>query len=98
MYAFTYHRATGLRHAANLLDKLEDPKILAGGQTLLPTMKHSRKESPKYSYLFQSTRPYRAKIFANDFAQTIFAPPDRSRRQSLWQRSESQYLFFLADG
>ena len=39
MYAFTYHRATGLRHAANLLEKLEDPKILAGGQTLLPTMK-----------------------------------------------------------
>ena len=39
MYAFTYHRATGLRHAANLMDKLEEPKILAGGQTLLPTMK-----------------------------------------------------------
>src|SRR6516164_1143164 len=39
MYAFTYHRATGLRHAANLLEKVEDPKLLAGGQTLLPTMK-----------------------------------------------------------
>jgi carbon-monoxide dehydrogenase medium subunit len=39
MYAFTYHRATGLRHAANLLEKLEEPKLLAGGQTLLPTMK-----------------------------------------------------------
>jgi len=39
MYAFTYHRATGLRHATNLLGKLEDAKLLAGGQTLLPTMK-----------------------------------------------------------
>ena len=39
MYAFTYHRATGLRHAANLLEKSEDAKLLAGGQTLLPTMK-----------------------------------------------------------
>src|SRR5262249_16183430 len=39
MYAFTYHRATGLRHAANMLEKLEEPKLLAGGQTLLPTMK-----------------------------------------------------------
>ncbi len=39
MYAFTYHRATGLRHAANMMEKLEEPKLLAGGQTLLPTMK-----------------------------------------------------------
>ena len=39
MYNFTYHRATGLRHAQNLLGKLEDPKLLAGGMTLLPTMK-----------------------------------------------------------
>ncbi|MGZ5803368.1 MAG: FAD binding domain-containing protein [Xanthobacteraceae bacterium] len=39
MYAFTYHRASGLRQAGNLLAKLDDPKILAGGQTLLPTMK-----------------------------------------------------------
>ncbi len=39
MYAFTYHRASGLRQAINMLGKLEDPKILAGGQTLLPTMK-----------------------------------------------------------
>src|SRR3984893_13487871 len=39
MYAFTYHRATGLRHAANMLEKLEEAKLLAGGQTLLPTMK-----------------------------------------------------------
>ena len=39
MYAFTYNRATGLRHAVNMMEKLEEPKILAGGQTLLPTMK-----------------------------------------------------------
>jgi carbon-monoxide dehydrogenase medium subunit len=39
MYAFTYHRASGLRQAGNLLGKLDDPKLLAGGQTLLPTMK-----------------------------------------------------------
>jgi carbon-monoxide dehydrogenase medium subunit len=39
MYAFNYHRASGLRQAGNLLAKLDDPKLLAGGQTLLPTMK-----------------------------------------------------------
>lgn len=39
MYAFTFHRASGLRQAANMLGKLDDPKLLAGGQTLLPTMK-----------------------------------------------------------
>jgi aerobic carbon-monoxide dehydrogenase medium subunit len=39
MYNFTYHRATGLRHATNLLGKSDDAKLLAGGQTLLPTMK-----------------------------------------------------------
>jgi carbon-monoxide dehydrogenase medium subunit len=39
MYAFSYHRASGLRQATNMLGKLDDPKLLAGGQTLLPTMK-----------------------------------------------------------
>ncbi len=39
MYNFTYHRASGLRQAQNLLGKLEEPKLLAGGMTLLPTMK-----------------------------------------------------------
>jgi aerobic carbon-monoxide dehydrogenase medium subunit len=39
MYNFTYHCATGLRQATNLLGKSEDAKLLAGGQTLLPTMK-----------------------------------------------------------
>jgi len=39
MYDFTYHRASGLRQATNLLGKSDDAKLLAGGQTLLPTMK-----------------------------------------------------------
>jgi carbon-monoxide dehydrogenase medium subunit len=39
MYAFEYHRPTSLRQAANLAGKMEDSKILAGGHTLLPTMK-----------------------------------------------------------
>ncbi len=39
MYAFNYHRATSARQAANLLAKAEDAKLLAGGHTLLPTMK-----------------------------------------------------------
>lgn len=39
MYAFNYHRATSARQAVNLLGKAEDAKLLAGGQTLLATMK-----------------------------------------------------------
>jgi carbon-monoxide dehydrogenase medium subunit len=39
MYTFTYHRASGLRQATNMLDKFEEPKLLAGGQSLLPVMK-----------------------------------------------------------
>jgi aerobic carbon-monoxide dehydrogenase medium subunit len=39
MYNFTYHRASGLRQATNLLGRLEEAKLIAGGQTLLPTMK-----------------------------------------------------------
>jgi len=39
MYNFTFHRPTGLRQATNMLGKLEEAKILAGGQTLIPTMK-----------------------------------------------------------
>jgi aerobic carbon-monoxide dehydrogenase medium subunit len=39
MYAFTYHRPETVRQAVSLLAKIEDAKILAGGQTLLPTMK-----------------------------------------------------------
>jgi carbon-monoxide dehydrogenase medium subunit len=39
MYEFTYHRPTTVRQAINLLSKNEDAKLLAGGHTLLPTMK-----------------------------------------------------------
>ena len=39
MYNFAFHRPTGLRQATNMLGKLEEAKILAGGQTLIPTMK-----------------------------------------------------------
>ena len=39
MYAFTFHRPQTVRQAAGLLAKHEDAKLLAGGQTLLPTMK-----------------------------------------------------------
>ncbi len=39
MYAFTYHGAETLEQAQELLASGDDPKILAGGHTLLPTMK-----------------------------------------------------------
>jgi aerobic carbon-monoxide dehydrogenase medium subunit len=39
MYAFEYHSPTSVRQAANLAAKAEDVKYLAGGHTLLPTMK-----------------------------------------------------------
>jgi carbon-monoxide dehydrogenase medium subunit len=39
MYAFTYHRPTTVRQAAGLLAKHEEAKLLAGGHTLIPTMK-----------------------------------------------------------
>src|SRR5580700_5071153 len=39
MYAFTFHRPATVRQAAGLLGKNADAKILAGGHTLLPTMK-----------------------------------------------------------
>src|SRR3954454_21771005 len=39
MYNFSFHRPTGLRQASNMLGKLEEAKVLAGGQTLIPTMK-----------------------------------------------------------
>jgi aerobic carbon-monoxide dehydrogenase medium subunit len=39
MYAFTFHRPQTLRQAAGLLAKNEEAKLLAGGHTLLPTMK-----------------------------------------------------------
>ena len=39
MYAFTFNRPQTVRQAANLLAKDEEAKILAGGHSLLPTMK-----------------------------------------------------------
>jgi carbon-monoxide dehydrogenase medium subunit len=39
MYEFKYHRPGTVRQAANLLAKDDDAKILAGGHSLLPTMK-----------------------------------------------------------
>jgi aerobic carbon-monoxide dehydrogenase medium subunit len=39
MYNFTFHRPETLRQAVNLLTKNEEAKLLAGGHTLLPTMK-----------------------------------------------------------
>jgi aerobic carbon-monoxide dehydrogenase medium subunit len=39
MYETNYHRAASVADAVKLLKKAEDPKILAGGMTLIPTMK-----------------------------------------------------------
>ena len=39
MYAFNYHRPTTVRQAAGLLGKQEEAKLVAGGHTLIPTMK-----------------------------------------------------------
>src|SRR4051812_49839814 len=47
MYAFEYHRPTSVRQAANLAGKLEDAKFVAGGHTLLPTMKMRLAPPPK---------------------------------------------------
>ena len=40
MYEFTYHRPASLDDAMQLMGNAEDGKLLAGGQTMLPTMKH----------------------------------------------------------
>ncbi|WP_448952809.1 FAD binding domain-containing protein [Labrys neptuniae] len=39
MYPFTYQRPTSVRGAVAAFSKAEDAKLLAGGHTLLPTMK-----------------------------------------------------------
>lgn len=39
MYAFTYKRPETLQEAVTLIESADDAKLLAGGQTLLPTMK-----------------------------------------------------------
>lgn len=47
MYAFTQHRPVTVRQAASLLAKQEEAKLLAGGHTLIPTMK-LRLAGPKH--------------------------------------------------
>jgi len=47
MYAFTQHRPGTVRQAAGLLAKQEEAKLLAGGHTLIPTMK-LRLAGPKH--------------------------------------------------
>ena len=47
MYAFTQHRPATVRQAASLLTKQEEAKLLAGGHTLIPTMK-LRLAGPKH--------------------------------------------------
>jgi len=47
MYAFNQHRPTTVRQAASLLAKREEAKLLAGGHTLIPTMK-LRLAGPKH--------------------------------------------------
>jgi carbon-monoxide dehydrogenase medium subunit len=39
MYNFDYHKAKSLAEAAKLLKEKSDPKLLAGGMTLVPTLK-----------------------------------------------------------
>jgi carbon-monoxide dehydrogenase medium subunit len=39
MYEFTYHQAASLEDAAKLLGADEDAKLVAGGMTLIPTLK-----------------------------------------------------------
>ena len=39
MYAFDYHRPQSVAEAAKLLASTPEAKLLAGGHTLLPTMK-----------------------------------------------------------
>jgi len=39
MYDFTYHKPTSVADAAALISKAEDGKLMAGGMTLIPTLK-----------------------------------------------------------
>jgi len=47
MYEFKFHRPTTVRQAAGLLARQEEAKLLAGGHTLVPTMK-LRLAGPKH--------------------------------------------------
>jgi carbon-monoxide dehydrogenase medium subunit len=39
MYGFAYHRPTSLQQLKHLLGSIEEARLLAGGQTLIPTLK-----------------------------------------------------------
>ena len=39
MYNFRYHKAETIENATSLIAQSDDPKILAGGHTLIPTLK-----------------------------------------------------------
>ena len=41
MYNFDYHRPKNVADAVAALKKASDGKLIAGGQTLLPTLKHA---------------------------------------------------------
>ena len=50
MYAFEYHRPTSLADAAEALSAgNEDARSLAGGQTLIPTLKRGWRSRPTWS-------------------------------------------------
>jgi carbon-monoxide dehydrogenase medium subunit len=53
MYSFTFHRPATIRQAANLLAKNEDAKLLAGGHTIIPTMKQRLASPPQLIDLSQ---------------------------------------------
>ena len=40
MYEFSYHKSASVDGAVEAMNKAEDGKFVAGGQTMLPTMKH----------------------------------------------------------
>lgn len=40
MYAFDYHKPSSVQEATSLLASKEDATVVAGGQTLIPTLKH----------------------------------------------------------
>ena len=42
MHDFAYHRPSDLAEATSLLREAADPKLLAGGMTLLPALKKAK--------------------------------------------------------
>ena len=40
MYNFSYEKVSSVAEAVEAMEKAEDGKFVAGGQTMLPTMKH----------------------------------------------------------